>query len=107
MTFTHDAWAAIAPLRAAIDELPLLTQLRDGSLPREAFIEYLTQDALYLDSYARTLALAASQARDGEEISLGPSTRTPRSSSRRRCTPVSASTRPPGRPRSASPTRPI
>lgn len=70
MTFTHDAWAAIAPLRAAIDELPLLTQLRDGSLPREAFIEYLTQDALYLDSYARTLALAASQARDGEEISL-------------------------------------
>ncbi len=70
MSFTTDAWAAIAPLRAAIDALPLLNQLRDGTLPREAFVEYLTQDALYLDSYARALALAASQARDGDEISL-------------------------------------
>ncbi|MFT3875113.1 MAG: TenA family protein [Propioniciclava sp.] len=70
MSFTDDAWEAIAPLRAAIDELPLLNQLRDGTLPREAFVEYLTQDALYLDSYARTLALAASQAPSGEQIAF-------------------------------------
>lgn len=70
MSFTDDAWEAIAPLRAAIDELPLLNQLRDGTLDSAAFVEYLTQDALYLDSYARTLALAASQARTGEEISF-------------------------------------
>lgn len=70
MSFTTDAWAAIAPLRAAIDELPLIAQLRDGTLPREAFLEYLTQDALYLDAYARALAMAAAQARTGEEISF-------------------------------------
>ena len=70
MSFTTDAWTAIAPLRAAIDELPLIGGLRDGSLPNEAFVEYLTQDALYLDIYARALAMAAAQARTGGEISF-------------------------------------
>lgn len=70
MSFTTDAWAAIAPLRAAIDELPLIAQLSDGTLPREAFLEYLTQDARYLDGYARALAMAAAQARTGAELSF-------------------------------------
>ena len=51
MTFSDDLWQAIAPIREAIDALPLLTGLRDGSLDTERFGYYMTQDALYLADY--------------------------------------------------------
>ncbi|MBS1675475.1 MAG: bifunctional hydroxymethylpyrimidine kinase/phosphomethylpyrimidine kinase [Actinobacteria bacterium] len=54
-----DWWEQIAPLRRAIDELPFLRRMADGSLPVSAFRWYLAQDALYLRDYARTLAEAA------------------------------------------------
>jgi thiaminase/transcriptional activator TenA len=68
MAFSQDAWEAVAPIRKAIDELPFLTALEDGSLPREAFIYYLAQDAHYLADYGRTLAAAASQTSEPEEL---------------------------------------
>jgi thiaminase/transcriptional activator TenA len=68
MTFSADAWDAVAPIRSAIDELPLLQQLADGSLDREVFRYYLAQDAHYLADYGRVLALAASQANDPDEL---------------------------------------
>ena len=70
MTFGTDAWQAIAPIRAAIDELPFLTQLRDGSLERESFTVYLAQDAHYLADYGRVLALAASQSTGSGELAF-------------------------------------
>jgi len=57
-------WAGIAELRRAIDELPFIRGLADGSLPRAAFEEYLSQDAHYLREYARALAEAARLAPD-------------------------------------------
>ncbi|MFD6701280.1 MULTISPECIES: bifunctional hydroxymethylpyrimidine kinase/phosphomethylpyrimidine kinase [unclassified Microbacterium] len=54
-----DWWSSIAPIRRAIDDLPFLRRLADGSLPKTAFRGYLAQDALYLRDYARTLAEAA------------------------------------------------
>ncbi|GAA2443960.1 bifunctional hydroxymethylpyrimidine kinase/phosphomethylpyrimidine kinase [Agromyces soli] len=57
-------WADIAELRRAIDELPFIRRLADGSLPRTAFDEYLAQDAHYLREYARALAEAARLAPD-------------------------------------------
>jgi hydroxymethylpyrimidine kinase/phosphomethylpyrimidine kinase/thiamine-phosphate diphosphorylase len=52
-------WETVAPIRRAIDELPFLRRMADGTLPVPAFLGYLAQDALYLREYARTLAEAA------------------------------------------------
>ncbi|UOE42912.1 bifunctional hydroxymethylpyrimidine kinase/phosphomethylpyrimidine kinase [Agromyces larvae] len=57
-------WAEIADVRRAIDELPFIRALADGSLPRTAFEEYLAQDAHYLRVYSRTLAEASRLAPD-------------------------------------------
>lgn len=52
-------WADIEPTRDAIDELPFIKGLVDGSLDRAAFGWYLAQDALYLRDYSRVLARAS------------------------------------------------
>jgi thiaminase/transcriptional activator TenA len=70
LNFSQDAWEAIAPVRKAIDELPFLTGMEDGSLPRESFTYYMAQDAHYLADYGRVLAAAASQTTDADELLL-------------------------------------
>jgi thiaminase (transcriptional activator TenA) len=70
MSFSQDAWEAVAPIRKAIDELPFLTGLEAGDLPGDTFTYYLAQDAHYLADYGRVLAAAASQATDPEELIL-------------------------------------
>ncbi|WP_236826543.1 MULTISPECIES: TenA family protein [unclassified Blastococcus] len=64
--FSERAWAATADLRRAIDELPFLAELADGTLAPEVFRHYLEQDAVYLGSYARALALLAARAPDAQ-----------------------------------------
>lgn len=54
-----DWWEQIASVRDQIDELPFIRSLAEGTLPRESFLFYLAQDALYLHDYARLLADAA------------------------------------------------
>jgi thiaminase/transcriptional activator TenA len=68
MPFSQDAWQAIAPIRQAIDRLPLLTGLEDGSLSHARFVHYLAQDAHYLADYGRVLAAGASQTTDADEL---------------------------------------
>lgn len=68
MTFSDDLWQAIAPIREAIDALPLVTGLRDGSLDTERFGYYMTQDALYLADYGRALAACAAQSPDADDL---------------------------------------
>lgn len=53
---TTEAWAAAAGLREACDALPFVQRLADGTLPVDAFEEYLQQDVLYLREYSRVLA---------------------------------------------------
>ncbi|MBV9014958.1 MAG: thiaminase II [Alphaproteobacteria bacterium] len=65
MRFSDEAWHQNAALRAAIHKLPFNTELAAGTLSRERFRFYITQDALYLGQYARVLALAAAK---GPEI---------------------------------------
>ena len=62
--FSDLAWQRTAPLRAAIHALPFNRELAAGTLDRERFRFYITQDALYLDQYARALSLAAARAPD-------------------------------------------
>lgn len=60
-------WRSIAGIRAAIDELPFIRALADGTLERGPFLSYLAQDALYLREYARVLAEAARLAPTSDE----------------------------------------
>lgn len=57
-------WDEIAEVRRAIDELPFIQRLADGTLPRASFEEYLAQDAHYLRAYSRVLAEASRLAPD-------------------------------------------
>ncbi|MEZ3158984.1 bifunctional hydroxymethylpyrimidine kinase/phosphomethylpyrimidine kinase [Microbacterium sp. BWT-B31] len=54
-----DWWARIGGIRSGIDDLPFIAALADGTLDRDRFLFYLSQDALYLREYARVLAEAA------------------------------------------------
>lgn len=60
-------WEGIAQTRTDIDALPFIRGLADGTLPRDAFVTYLAQDALYLREYARVLATAARLAPTSDE----------------------------------------
>ena len=59
-------WERISPIRAGIDELGFIRALKDGSLARADFEDYLGQDALYLRTYARAMSRAAELAPDTE-----------------------------------------
>ena len=57
--FTDEAWAAISGWRDAVETMPFIRALADGSLPREAFAFYLAQDSAYLVDFARVLSAAS------------------------------------------------
>ncbi|MGH7118883.1 MAG: TenA family protein [Acetobacteraceae bacterium] len=63
-SFSEAAWQRIARLRKAIHALPFNVELSHGSLGQERFRGYIIQDALYLDQYARVLAIAAARSRE-------------------------------------------
>lgn len=60
--FSAAAWEATAGIRRRIDQLPLLTELADGTLDVHRFVEYLVQDDFYLRGYTRALAMLATRA---------------------------------------------
>ncbi len=66
--FTDQVWQLTAGIRAAIDALPFLQELRAGSLTNERFRYYLTQDSAYLLDYGRALAAAAAQSSDSDDL---------------------------------------
>jgi hydroxymethylpyrimidine/phosphomethylpyrimidine kinase len=68
--FSARVWQRIAPIRAAIETMPFITALADGSLPWANFRFYLAQDAWYLREYARCLARVAALApeQDAQEF---------------------------------------
>ena len=58
MTFFEEAVAAAMPLwRAAADE-DFLTGMGEGPLDRQAFLDYIVQDSLYLRDYLKAYAMA-------------------------------------------------
>jgi thiaminase/transcriptional activator TenA len=66
--FSDRIWQRTTPLRAAIHALPFNTGLAAGTLPRPTFQFYIVQDALYLDQYARALAIAAARGPDSATL---------------------------------------
>jgi thiaminase (transcriptional activator TenA) len=68
--FRDHAWQRTTVLRAAIHGLPFNRELAAGTLDRARFQFYIEQDALYLDVYARVLAIAGARGPDGATLRL-------------------------------------
>jgi hydroxymethylpyrimidine kinase/phosphomethylpyrimidine kinase len=64
---SESLWRESAAARTAIDELPFVRGLGDGTLERADFEAYLAQDVLYLGDYARVLARASQLAPTPDE----------------------------------------
>lgn len=62
--FTDQAWTAISGWRDAVETMPFIRALADGSLPSDAFAFYLAQDSAYLVEFARVLSAASMMAPD-------------------------------------------
>jgi len=69
-SFCDRAWQRITELRAAIHGLKFNRELAAGTLDQLRFQFYITQDALYLDQYARILAIAGARGPDGATLRL-------------------------------------
>jgi len=57
--WTDSAWKEAQPIYQMIEEMPYIRELGDGTLPLEKFQQYLGQDARYLESFGRSLAILA------------------------------------------------
>src|ERR1700752_366567 len=62
--FSEEAWERTAALREAIHTQPFNVELAAGSLSRDRFQTYITQDAIYLGQFSRALAISAAKAPD-------------------------------------------
>jgi len=68
--FCDHAWQRTRDLRAAIDALPFNRELAAGTLDQARFQFYITQDALYLEQFARILAMAGARGPDSATLRL-------------------------------------
>lgn len=59
--WSGEAWNAALPVFKKILNHPFVRGLADGTLPQDVFAYYIRQDALYLESYARTMSLIAAR----------------------------------------------
>jgi thiaminase/transcriptional activator TenA len=62
MNWSQQTWEATASIFRSITQMPFIGELADGTLPREKFLFYIAQDDIYLQAYARALALIAARA---------------------------------------------
>jgi thiaminase/transcriptional activator TenA len=69
-SFCEHAWQRTTELRSAIHGLTFNRELTAGTLDQARFQFYITQDALYLDQYARILAMAGARGPDGATLRL-------------------------------------
>lgn len=65
---TFAAWRRAAPDWAAYTRHAFVEGLRDGTLPREAFLRYLVQDYLFLIQFARAWALGVVKSETLDEM---------------------------------------
>lgn len=55
-------WESVAETLVEIEALPFLSELLDGSLGARAFVNYILQDGIYLEGYARAMSVLAAKA---------------------------------------------
>lgn len=68
MSFRDQLWQDIQPIYQQILQLPFLNELSDGTLSRDRFAFYMKQDAIYLQSFARALAMTGARAPRVDEM---------------------------------------
>ncbi|GAB2789921.1 thiaminase II [Rhabdobacter roseus] len=68
MTFTQYLWQEATPIFEKIRAHPFNQELRQGTLPTDAFTFYIYQDSLYLADFARALAVAGTRAATSQEL---------------------------------------
>jgi thiaminase (transcriptional activator TenA) len=68
MKFTDSLWDAIAPIYSQILHHPFVLGLTDGTLDEAAFRFYAIQDALYLQDFARGLAILAAKSDSDDDF---------------------------------------
>ncbi|HLF79796.1 MAG TPA: thiaminase II [Dehalococcoidia bacterium] len=61
MAFTDELWQDGQPVYKAILAHPFIVELAAGTLSRERFVFYMKQDALYLQDFSRSLAIAGAR----------------------------------------------
>lgn len=59
---------ACDPIWRSLHEHPFITELAEGKLPLDTFRFFLEQDDLYLEEYARCLAMGAAKSRTEREL---------------------------------------
>lgn len=67
-SFSEQLREEAAPIWRRIFAQPFLREIKDGTLPLEKFRYYLAQDYLYLEGFARTVALALAKAPDAKAL---------------------------------------
>ena len=60
--FTASLWEDAAEILTRIHQLDFLTELAEGTLSPEIFVEYIQQDSFYLVDYAKALAMLSARA---------------------------------------------
>lgn len=68
--FTAELWARAAPIYDQIVAHPFLAGLSDGTLAKDRFEHYVTQDALYLAEFARALSLVGVSSNDADTLEM-------------------------------------
>lgn len=70
MTTCERLRANCSPVWKSLHAHPFVRELAAGTLPAEAFRFYIEQNLMYLQEYARTIAIGASKAEDGATMSM-------------------------------------
>jgi thiaminase/transcriptional activator TenA len=63
-SYSEGLWEEAEPIWRGISQHPFLMAVKGGTLPEEKFRYYIIQDYLYLEAFARSVALALAKAPD-------------------------------------------
>ncbi len=66
MKWSEQSWKNIQPVFDKIIQMPFITELMAGTLPKEKFQFYIMQDSCYLEHFGRALAFTGAKATDIE-----------------------------------------
>ncbi|WP_292009018.1 thiaminase II [Chryseobacterium sp.] len=68
MKWSEFTWKQIEPYYESILQMPFITELSSGILPKEKFQFYMAQDSLYLEHFGRALALISARTYDIQDV---------------------------------------
>ncbi|MEN7547619.1 thiaminase II [Rapidithrix thailandica] len=68
MIWSKETWQQIEPVYQEIIALPFIHELKEGILPKEKFLFYIQQDALYLAEFGKVLSGIAGKLSSFEHI---------------------------------------